>query len=130
MTDGQDLDELRAQTDRGDRLEARPEPDVADDPFVKAIGDALRAVEAGDREKVLTVRDAEFTALLDALEADGSRKRRVGDALYGALGREADGPYTNADLLRAALRIGLREGAPGVHEQLADVVAEHARESV
>jgi len=125
---GSDLEELKQRHQKGSRVSGaaaqgqrgeggadEPEEDV--DPLEAAIGSALERIEAGDASKSLSLRDAQLAALIQGLEEQQEDLTTVGVALQEALGREADPEAIDrSEILRLAIRVGLREKAPEVVE--------------
>jgi hypothetical protein len=121
---GSDLEELKQRHQKGSRVSGaaaqgqrgeggadEPEEDV--DPLEAAIGRALERAEAGDASKSLSLRDAQLAALIQGLEEQQKDFTAVGVALQEALGRETDpGAIDRSEVLRLAIRVGLREAAP------------------
>jgi hypothetical protein len=128
MTDTEDeLEELREQTDVGTRAEAEPAGDDASD-LEDAIVTLLGEVENGDVSKTLSMRDEQLAALVRGLEETDSLDD-VGTPLREALGRDGDRDVTDrSELLRLAVRVGLREAAPEVIETAREASARHASE--
>ena len=125
---GSDLEELKQRHQKGSRVSGAAaqgqrgeggadEPEEDGDPLEAAIGGALERVEAGDASKSLSLRDAQLAALIQGLEEQQEDLTTVGVALQEALGREADpGAIDRSEILRLAIRVGLREAAPEVVE--------------
>lgn len=108
-----DLEQLREQTDVGNRLQATPDEDSDNsDNLEDAIVEFLGAVECGEVSKTLSVRDARLTALMCALEETG-KLEVTGAALQEELGRDmAPDKIDRSEILRLAVRLGLQEAAP------------------
>jgi len=124
-----DLEELRQQTQRTDRLDQSTTVD--DDDLVEDLVDALAAIESGERAKTFAARDESVTALLTMLADREDELADVGTSLQEALGRDVDpDALDRSELVRLAVRLGLREAAPEYLELLADASAEHARRTV
>jgi len=125
MSDDADLDQLRAATDHGDRLdEAAEEVDRA--ALRESIAEYLDEIDAGDRQKTVSVWDGEVAALLAALEDHPEDMARVGDSLREALGVDTDDDVDRSDVIRLALRLGLREAAPKEIETVREAVQDRA----
>ena len=127
MTDDEELEQLREDTELGTRAEySTPSEETTnlEDTMVALLAD----VEAGEVSKTLSVRDERLTALVRALEeTDGLDD--VGEALREELGREADADGTDrSEVLRLAVRLGLQKAAPGVLDTARDASARHASE--
>jgi len=124
-----DLEELRQQTQRTDRLDQSTTVD--DDDIVEDLVDALAAIESGEQAKTFAARDESVTALLTMLADREDELADVGTSLQEALGRDVDPEALDrSELVRLAVRLGLREAAPEYLELLADASAEHARRNV
>lgn len=124
MSDEDDeLAELRAQSERGSRLE---EDDSGAVDLVDDIIDALDAIENGDQRKTIALRDQSAAALLTALMENPERSKQVGDELREALDRDVDDEYDRSEIVRLALRVGLQHASPDVVEDLQAAHQEHA----
>lgn len=126
-----DLEELRQQTQRTDRLaepeETGEEGDELQDELVAALG----AIESGEQAKTFAARDATVTALLTTLDGNEEALEEVGVALQEALGRDVDPEALDrSEIVRLAVRLGLQEAAPEYLDALAEASAEHARRNV
>ncbi|WP_115865490.1 hypothetical protein [Halorussus litoreus] len=126
-----DLEELRQQTQRTDRL-AETAPDADEDAdIVEELVDNLAAIDSGEQAKTFAARDQSVTALLATLDDHDAEIEAVGTALQSALGREVDpAELDRSEIVRLAVRLGLREAAPEYLDLLADASAEHARRNV
>ena len=126
-----DLDELKKRHQKGSRVAGaargqrgedggnEPEEDV--DPLEAAIVRAFERLDAGDAPKSLSLRDAQLAALIHGLEDQREDFTAVGVALQEALGRDADPEAIDrSEVLRLAIRVGLREAAPEVIETARD----------
>jgi len=127
MTDDDELEQLRQQTDVGTRAqEATPSDESTD--LEDAMVMLLAAVEAGETSKTLSVRDARLTALVRALEETGELEE-VGTDLQEALDREAaPDAIDRSEVLRLAVRLGLQEATPDLLETARDAYGRHASE--
>lgn len=103
------LDEVRQKSTSGggSRLDA----DEVRDDVVDELVDALRAADEGDLSKTLSVWDPEMAALLDVLLGDQERAHADVEALAERLEASVEdgGPVDRSDLLKLAIRVGLRE---------------------
>jgi len=134
---GSELEELKQRHQKGSRVSGaasqgqRGEGDAEKnvDPLEAAIGQTLERVEAGDASKSLSLRDAQLAALIQGLEEQQEDLTTVGVALQEALGRDAD-PETidRSEILRLAIRVGLREAAPEVVETAREAYVQHVSE--
>lgn len=122
MTDD-DLEELRRQTDRRSRLdEEAGKADTAD--FQARVQTALEELDAGDRQKTLSVWDGPLAAFVAALDEEDMEA--VGTQLQATLGVDEDpAAIDRSEVLRLALRAGFREAAPEYLESAQAAVREH-----
>ena len=127
-----DLEELRQQTQRTDRLAEPAQPAGDDeDELVEELVESLAAIDSGEQAKTFAARDASVTALLTTLADREDDRHEVGTALQEALGRDIDpSELDRSELVRLAVRLGLREAAPEYLEALADASGEYARRNV
>jgi hypothetical protein len=126
-----DLEELRQQTQRTDRL-AEPDATGGDgDDLLEALVDALGEIDSGEQAKTFAARDASVTALLSTLADHEQELEEVGVSLQQSLGREIDrDELDRSEIVRLAVRLGLREAAPEYLDLLADASGEYARRNV
>jgi len=104
-----------ARGQRGDEAVNDAEEDI--DPLEAAIVRAFERLDAGDAPKSLSLRDEQLAALIHGLEDQREDFTAVGVALQEALGRDADPEAIDrSEILRLAIRVGLREAAPEVIE--------------
>jgi len=130
VTDDSDteLDALRRQTSQGDRLDEAAQTDdrrsLRDD-----IVDELAAIDAGERQKPVSVWDGDLAAFVVALDQEATAEHRaaVGHALREALGRaDDDSDVDRSEVLRLALRLGFAEAAPEYLDTLREAIGDHA----
>ena len=120
-----DLAHLREATDHGDRLEkATEEVDRAE--FQESVTEYLAEIEDGDRQKTVSVWDGEIAALLSALEDHPEEMTRVGNALRETLNSDSDDDVGRSEIIRLALRVGLREATPEDIEIVRKAVRDYA----
>lgn len=122
-----DLAHLREATDHGDRLEkATEEVDRAE--FQESVTEYLAEIEDGDRQKTVSVWDGEIAALLSALEDHPEEMTRVGNALRETLDSDTDtdDDVGRSEIIRLALRVGLREATPEDIEIVRKAVRDYA----
>jgi hypothetical protein len=124
-----DLAHLREATDHGDRLEkATEEVDRAE--FQESVTEYLAEIEDGDRQKTVSVWDGEIAALLSALEDHPEEMTRVGNALRETLDSDTDTDTDDdvgrSEIIRLALRVGLREATPEDIETVRKAVRDYA----
>ena len=126
-----DLEELRQQTQRTDRLAEPAEAEDEGDELHDALVEALSAIDSGQQAKTFAARDATVTALLTTLDDREEALHEVGVALQESLDRDADpDALDRSEIVRLAVRLGLREAAPEYLDALAEASAEHARRNV
>jgi hypothetical protein len=124
MSDEEELEALRQQTDRGDRIDTAT--DAADQQaFVDDIVAELEAIEAGDQQKTVSVWDGHLAAFLRALEENPDRMTEVGQNLQRRLDID-EGEIDRSAVLRFALRLGFREAAPETFEAVREAARTHA----
>lgn len=129
MTDDAELESLRQQTQHGDRLdEADREATHAE--LEERIGEYLAEIDAGDRQKTVSVWDGELAALVAALEDHPEDLAAVGEHLRGAFDADAAASADRSEVLRRALRLGLREAAPEYMDTLREAVRDHATQDL
>lgn len=119
-----DLATLRERTSHGDRIEQAP-ADEAKRDLVEDIIEELEAIDAGDKQKTISVWDGNLAAFIRALESDPERLDEVGHALQRRLDLD-EGEVDRSELLRLALRLGFREAAPSELEAVREAVREEA----
>jgi hypothetical protein len=125
MTDDDELEELRRQTERGDRLDEDGRRD-ATAQFRERVQTALDELEAGERQKTVSVWDGPLAAFVVALE-NTEDMEAVGTSLQEALGSDVDvEALDRSEVLRLALRLGFQEAAPGYLETAREAVREQA----
>ena len=122
-----DLAHLREATDHGDRLEkATEEVDRAE--LQESVTEYLVEIEDGDRQKTVSVWDGEIAALLTALEDHPEEMTRVGNALRETFDSDTDtdDDVGRSEIIRLALRVGLREATPEDIEIIRKAVRDYA----
>ncbi|MFC4451482.1 hypothetical protein [Halorussus aquaticus] len=123
-----DLEELRQQTQRTDRLAEPATGEDESDDLVEDLVDALAAIDSGEQAKTFAARDESVTALLTTLAEREQDLEAVGTSLQSALGRDVDrDALDRSEVVRLAVRLGLREAAPEYLDLLADASGEYAR---
>ncbi|WP_137286220.1 hypothetical protein [Halorussus salinisoli] len=126
-----DLEELRQQTQRTDRLAEPAAGDEETDDLVEDLVDALEAIDSGEQAKTFAARDESVTALLTTLADREEDLEAVGTSLQEALGRDIDrDALDRSEIVRLAVRLGLREAAPEYLDLLAEASGEYARRNV
>lgn len=124
MPEDDELAALRDETSHGDRIDTA---DAASDrrAFVDDIVAELEAIDAGDKQKTISVWDGHLAAFIRALEANPERMASVGEGLQRRLDLE-DGEVNRSEILRLALRLGFKEAAPDELEAVRNAAGEHA----
>ena len=122
-SDVDDLDALREQT----QVDARAEADAVDTGLDASILEALEALDTGDLSVNMCTRDEQVAAIMHGLEKSGQQDV-IGERLREHLGYETDAEVDRSEVLRLAIRIGLREAAPDVVEAVQEAQAEHAKQ--
>jgi len=124
MSDDPDLEDLKAQTSHGDRLDsAAKEMDRQD--LVDDIVDELEAIDAGNQQKTVSVWDGQLAAFIRALEANPEHLDAVGNGLQEQLDIE-ETEIDRSSVLRFALRVGFQEAAPEQFEAVREAVRKQA----
>lgn len=124
MSNDPDLEDLKAQTSQGDRLDsAAKEIDRQD--LVEDIVDELEAIDAGDQQKTVSVWDGQLAAFIRALEDNPEHLEAVGHGLQGQLDIE-ENDIDRSMILRLALRVGFQEAAPEQFEAVREAVRKQA----
>jgi hypothetical protein len=119
-----ELEELRRETSRGDRLDEDTRRDETAE-FRERVERALEEMDAGDRQKTVSVWDGPLAAFLAALE-DTEDLEAVGAALQESLDEDVDAEAVDrSEVLRLALRLGFREAAPEYLDAAREAVREH-----
>lgn len=111
-------------TDASDESEPTTAPVADDDELADSILAALDAIETGEENKNISLRDREAKALLLSLEDRQNQRQELASTLD--LGEDA----TQSDIVRGLIRAGLKTTAPAVHEELATAIGEYARDAV
>jgi hypothetical protein len=130
MSDDADVEELRKRHQKGSRVTgAAAETEEAEDEvssLEEAMVAAFEEIEAGETAKSLSLRDGQLASLIYGLEAEPDELEAVGIALQEALDREIDSEAVDrSEVLRLAVRVGLREAAPEVIETARNAQARH-----
>ena len=130
MSDDADVEELRKRHQKGSRVTgAAAETEEAEDEvssLEEAMVAAFEEIEAGKTAKSLSLRDGQLASLIHGLEAEPDELEAVGIALQEALDREIDSEAVDrSEVLRLAVRVGLREAAPEVVETARNAQARH-----
>jgi hypothetical protein len=124
MVDDEDLAEMREELegeDSGDRADkAASQQDRQD--LVESIGDELDAIDAGDRQKSVSVWDQNLAALINALDDHDDERKQIVDDLAAELGRDPPADPTRSDVVKLAVRVGLSKTDSDVVEATTDAV--------
>lgn len=122
--DDDELAALREQTAHGDRLDTAADG-AETAALVAAIRDELTAIEAGDKQKTVSVWDGHIAAFIHGLEDAPDHRQAVGHALQAELDREQTA-VDRSELIRLALRVGFKQAAPEEFAALAEAVKAEA----
>lgn len=130
MSENPDVEELRKQHQKGSRVTGAAagseEPSDEVNPLEEAMVTSFAQIEAGETAKSLSVRDGQLASLIHGLETEPDELEAVGIALQKALDREPDPEAIDrSEVLRLAVRVGLRETAPEVVETARNAQARH-----
>lgn len=128
-SDDKSLEELRQETTKGDRLDEAPAQQRQAD-LQASMREHLAALDAGDRQKTVSVWDGNLAAFIAALEDHPEEMQAVGEALAAELDSEIGDDVERSEVLRMALRLGFREAAPEHIETLREAVREQAVNSL
>lgn len=120
----EDLEDLKRRTDTGSRID---EADSAEErrQLKEAIQGELEKIDAGERQKTVSVWDGPLAALIAALEERPADMERVGEQLQAELDVEVD-EIDRSEVLRLALRAGFQGAAPDVMDTLRSAIQEQA----
>jgi len=124
MSDDPDLEDLKAQTSQGDRLDSAAK-EMDRQNLVDDIVDELEAIDAGNQQKTVSVWDGQLAAFIRALEANPEHLDAVGNGLQKQLDIE-ETEIDRSSVLRFALRVGFQEAAPEQFEAVREAVRKQA----
>jgi hypothetical protein len=124
MSEDEDLTALREQTSHGDRIDEAP-AQGEQQQLVEDIIAELEAIDAGEKQKTISVWDGHLTAFIRALESNPEQMDDVGHALQRQLDSE-EGDIDRSKILRFALRLGFREAAPKEFEAVREAARKQA----
>lgn len=124
VSDEDDLAALKEQTSQGDRLDAAADEEEKHE-LVEDIVDELEAIDAGERQKTVSVWDGQLAAFIRALEENPDRLDDVGHALQERLDIE-EGDIDRSEVLRLALRLGFKEAASDEFDAVREAVQKQA----
>ena len=119
-----DLAALREQTSQGDRLDEAGSAEQKQ-ALVDDIVSELEAIDGGEQQKTVSVRDGSLAAFIRALEDNPDRMEDVGQALQQRLDVDV-GEADRSDILRLALRLGFQEAAPDEFDAVREAVGKQA----
>lgn len=129
MTDDTDIDDLREQHRKGSRITAAAEQtDRADRQEV--LVEEYRAVLDGDASRTLSFRDEFVAGLIHAAERDDDLREALAEGLQAELEGRDEAATDRSELLRQAVRVGLREAAADVVEDARDAYGRASTEDV
>ena len=121
MSDSDDLEELRRETESGDRLDEAVD-DVDQDELVERTVEALDEIDHGESQKTISIWDGNMAALFQAFD-DLDEWETLGEHLREDLDVEGRDEPDRPETLRLLLRAGLPEQYV---EALSEAVAEHS----
>lgn len=124
-----DLDELKRQTSHGDRLDSNADND-AQQELKAAVLDELEQIDAGEKQKTVSIWDAPTAAYVRALIEHPEHRDEVGQSLRRQLDVDAEGSIERSELVRLALRLGLQQANADKFEILGEAVRERALEGL
>jgi hypothetical protein len=142
--DSADVDELKAQfggaSAGGDRLDnVREESASGRDELKEAMLAALAEIDAGDRQKTVSLWDGNLAALFAGLEANDEARRDVARAFADDLEAQEQGTVPSdvdpdapdrSDVLRLALLHALNDAAPEYLDILREALQERASTTI
>lgn len=121
MDDDKDLDQLRQQTESGDRIdEASNNEDRRE--LTDAILKEIQRFDNTDDQPTVSVWDQQVAAFLEALDDD--RAAAIGEQLADRVGVNVD-EYSESTIMKLALRVGFDACAPDEWEAARDARREH-----
>lgn len=124
MSEDEELAALREQTSHGDRIDEAP-AQGEQQHLVEDIIAELEAIDAGEKQKTISVWDGHLAAFIRALESNPDQMDDVGHALQRQLDSE-QGDIDRSKILRFALRLGFQEAAPTEFEAIRKAAREQA----
>lgn len=128
MSDTDDLDSLRQQTQNTDRVSAATDEQttLADDLLKHFTG-----VKDGTESAQVAIRDDRLTALANTMVERDKEMSDLIEQLESQLDAQPDVKTdTKAGLFALLARVGLQEAAPEHHEMLQDAVTEYAKRNL
>lgn len=127
-----DLEALKDQTSHGDRLDSDADND-AQQALKDDIIEELAAIDAGDKQKTISIWDGETAAFIRSLDDNPDQRDEIGDALRRQLdidGSDDQETIERSELVRYALRLGFRQADPDAFEILRESVRECATQDL
>jgi hypothetical protein len=121
----EDARHLREQTAGGDRIDEAVKQ-AERRQLVEAIVAALDEIDAGDRQKTVSVWDGRVSAYLAALDEQPEARAALADVLADEFDRDVAADVDRSDLIRLLLRLGIRSAAPDHLDALREAVREQA----
>lgn len=128
MSDDPDLEALKEQTSQGDRLDSAAD-EMDRQALVADILTELEAIDAGDKQKTISVWDGHLAAFIRALEANPDHLEAVGQGLQQQLELE-ETEVDRSEVLRLALRVGFQEAAPEQFEAVREAARKQATKNL
>lgn len=123
-----EIEELKQQTSQGDRLDEASD-EQSRHALKTAILEELERIEEGDEQKVVSVWDGPMAALVRALENNPDQLEELGHSLQDELGVD-EGDVDRSEVIRLALRLGLRTASPEVVEATREAVSDQATKNL
>jgi hypothetical protein len=123
-----EIEELKQQTSQGDRLD-EASAEQSHHALKTAILEELERIEDGDEQKVVSVWDGPMAALVRALENHPDQLEELGHNLQDELGVDEE-DVDRSEVLRLALRLGLRTASPEVVEATREAVSDQATKNL
>jgi hypothetical protein len=121
----EDLQDLKEQTTGGDRIDSEADSDTRAE-LTDAILEQYQALEAGEKQETVSVWDQDIAALLFTLDdADGEYQDHLAEALSEKLDRSASDDPDRSEVIRLALRVGLREAPDHIRQAHRQAAREH-----
>lgn len=124
VSEDEELAALREQTSHGDRIDEAP-AQGEQQKLVEDIIAELEAIDAGEKQKTISVWDGHLAAFIRALEANPNQMDDVGHALQRQLDMEEE-DVDRSEILRFALRLGLQKAAPEEFEAVREAARKQA----
>lgn len=123
-----EIEELKQQTSQGDRLDEASD-EQSRHALKTAILEELERIEEGEEQKAISVWDGPMAALVRALENHPDQLEELGHSLQDELGVD-EGDVDRSEVIRLALRLGLRTASPEVVEATREAVSDQATKNL